>query len=197
LAGRRTATVNQHTGDVQDEDLGSSWLGLTKRPIEPARAMPATDNEQEFDKVALIQIHGCSPNIPSDGAESIFEFSNEHISISLFPSSSGQASEDHLIALLEQVLNGNDDERHEEVIDEILDVMLDVGRSQFLEVAPRQVELSGKVELHSLLYPERFNFRLQSREGKARIILIAPDETYTIPESQVVHDIKMGFQIDS
>ena len=95
------------------------------------------------------------------------------------------------------MLNGNDDERHEEVIDEILDVMLDVGRSQFLEVAPRQVELSGKVELHSLLYPERFNFRLQSREGKARIILIAPDETYTIPESQVVHDIKMGFQIDS
>jgi hypothetical protein len=150
-----------------------------------------------MDDIAVVQIHASTSEIESDGAEIIFEFNSKQISVSVFPSHSGHASENHLITLLGEAVIGDDDERQEEILDEVLDVILGAGKPQFAQVAPLRASTPSNVDLHSLLYPETFNFRLQTIDGKTSIIPTAPDEALTDPKPTADYGTESEFEINT
>ncbi len=103
----------------------------------------------------------------ADGAEIIFDQNNQRIAVSIFP---GQdAIKVRLIDLLTCACNPDFDEEHDDIINEALDTILDIGKDELARVAPatpRLVTTSSSKSLHSLLYPETLHYRIDIIDGR-------------------------------
>ncbi|KAF4971004.1 hypothetical protein FSARC_2107 [Fusarium sarcochroum] len=118
-------------------------------------------------------------------------FNHKHIVLSLFASSSSQPghdqqetnTEDLLIGLLNKVIVADDDDDYDLIIGQVSDLILDVGTASFREIAPALAEqnVDQDRDLHSHLYKEIFNYRLQTIEGKPHVFPISPDEAVSVP----------------
>ncbi|ESZ93628.1 hypothetical protein SBOR_6006 [Sclerotinia borealis F-4128] len=141
-----------------------------------------------------------------EGADITFEYNGKRITVSLFASSSCQASgnsqhenyiEDRLIRLLNQAVTA-DDEDYDELVDEASDVILGLGKILFSQVAPPlPVSILSDQDLHSHLYPKTLNFRLETVDNKAVIFPISPDDTISLPDTAPDPDLETDFQADS
>ena len=150
-------------------------------------------SEEDMDLIAVTQINTGD----GDGADITFEFNNKHISLSMFPSHTSSV-EDHLISILTKVLSPDFADDNEDLVDEALDIILDVGRASFREMAPLHTpctSLSTQI-LHSLLYPETFHFRLKTVDNKPTVVMIHPNEAYTIQSFGQDPEFESDFKID-
>ena len=164
--------------------------------------MSATTREKhEMHDIAVTQIYASE----SDGAEIVFECNGKRIAVSLFASHSSQDChkgqhqhpiEDHLIDLLGQAVTDDFGGEHDDIVDEVLDVIFDAGKPLFAQGPPLPAPGPSHQLLHSLLYPETLNFRLETIDSKPRIIPINPDEAYADFEPQSDWDIDSEFHID-
>ncbi|KAI1769726.1 hypothetical protein F4818DRAFT_435424 [Hypoxylon cercidicola] len=158
-----------------------------------------------MDDISVHQINAGD----GDGADIIFGFNDQRISVSIFPSSPAQHNlhpdrkqpflEDRLIDMLGQAVSAdvNIDE-HEEIVDDALGLILDAGKAIFTEakLLNKAIPQPFSQDLHTLLYPRILTFRFQTTDGKAVIIPIDPDEAYTCLEANFDSNIESYFDID-
>lgn len=148
------------------------------------------DEMGESYSVAVLQIHGGD----GDGAELIFNFNGQRMSVSIFPNSptrdrNRRSIQDHLIDLLNRAASGDaDDEEYEELVDEILEVILEAGKPIFKAAAMLHLRLDSARDLHTALYPTTLHFQLLENDGKAVIIPTESSEAYTLPVDGAGYD---------
>jgi tRNA A-37 threonylcarbamoyl transferase component Bud32 len=154
-----------------------------------------------MDDIAVTRIYAGD----GDGAEIVLEYNGKQIAVSLFPSHltqdwhKGQHKppiEDHLIDLLGRAVAEDCDGEYDDIIDEVLDVILDTGKPLFAQGTTLPTASPSQQLLHSLLYPETHNFRLETINSKPTIFPIKPNEFYAILEAQPNCDADSDFQID-
>ncbi|KAK4452212.1 hypothetical protein QBC34DRAFT_321442, partial [Podospora aff. communis PSN243] len=148
--------------------------------------------EEEMDRIAVTQIDAGR----DDYGDIAFEFNGKRIAVSVLPGPSSQDIEGHLIRLLTKATTADGDE-YEDLLDEILDIILDAGKAVFRRVAPPSTAPSpcGQ-DLHSLLYPETFHFRLKSVDNKPTIVPIPEKDAYAA-EFPFDQKVESDFQIDN
>ncbi|KAJ4196140.1 hypothetical protein NW767_009600 [Fusarium falciforme] len=118
-----------------------------------------------------------------ESADVTFEYNRRLITLSLFasPNETQENLEDRIIRLVNEAIFA-DDEEYNAITDQICDIILDLGRIPFSQIAPLNTTLPNK-DLHSLLYPETLNYRLQTVDGKATIFPIDPEESVSVPNT--------------
>ncbi|KGQ09556.1 hypothetical protein BBAD15_g5107 [Beauveria bassiana D1-5] len=137
----------------------------------------------ESDNIKVVHINAGD----EEGADITLEYNARRITISFFASplcsSPGSPVENRIIHLLNNAVIAADED-YEELINEVLDVILPAGETFFSEAAPpgRQKPCATR-DLHSLLYPESLDFRLQTIDGKATMFRISPDEGVALPDT--------------
>lgn len=157
-----------------------------------------------MDRIAVCQINGGD----GDGADIVFDYNGNRISVSILPSSPSQddgqskehqpSTEDRVIGLLDRATSAdiNDDE-YEEIEDEVIAIILDAGKTAFAGMPPSDLTVrSTNQDLHSLLYPRTFTFRLLSAAGKVSIVSIDSEEAYSCPEARFDRDFECDLTID-
>jgi len=157
--------------------------------------------DHEGRNVSVVQINAGD----DDGADITLDFNGKRIAVSLFANSIPQddsrtqhhaPAEDRLIQLLAQAVTAPDDE-YDELVDEVLDVILEVGKASFDQVAPSlQTPSPSHKDLHSHLYPETLDFRLQTIDGIPTVFPIRPDEANSLPEIGPEAGFDSEFQIN-
>lgn len=151
--------------------------------------MTDTD-DRGIDDVMIVGINAGS----QDGADIVFRWNNEQFTVCAFTScvidddegiSTPEAAvENQVIDLLNNAVDAPDEE-YEELANEALDVIIAVGKTAFSDVRlSKDGACPPKRDLHSLLYPERLDFRLQTIKGKPSLVRISPDEAYSVPEGE-------------
>lgn len=171
------------------------FKGRCHAPVK--RYISRMDEEDELDSIAVLKIHGGD----GDGAELVFDFNGQRISVSVFPSSSTHAEnqgsiQDRLIALLGRLTSEClDDNRQEDLEDEVLEAILESGRLTFRAHAPLRRELGAPRDLHSVMYPPILYFQLLDNCGKASIPPIAPNEACTVRVNDVGYDSAEGDEL--
>lgn len=143
----------------------------------------------ELDSVAVLQIHGGD----GDGAEIIFNFNDQRIAVSVFPSLSTRnqnrrSIQDDLIDLLDRAASDVDDDEYEELEDKVLGVVLDAGRPIFKAQSTLHMKLNPPRDLHSAMYPATRHFQLLDTSGSAVIVPIDPSEAYTVSACETGYD---------
>ncbi|KAL6362439.1 hypothetical protein LRP88_03721 [Fusarium phalaenopsidis] len=118
-----------------------------------------------------------------ESADVTFEYNRRRITLSLLasPNLTEENLEDRMIRIVNEAILA-DDEEYDAITDQIYDVILDLGRIPFSHVAPLNTTLSSQ-NLHSLLYPETLDYRLQTVGGKATIFPIDPEESVSVPNT--------------
>ena len=104
----------------------------------------------------------------------IFTYNGQRISVSIFPRSTASKDtetdiEGHLIDLLERCVAASGEGKHEEweqLEDEAVLAILDVGEATFDEVAPDCPYKIVLGDLHSFLYPKPLHFASKSSRAK-------------------------------
>ncbi|KJK73557.1 hypothetical protein H634G_11193 [Metarhizium anisopliae BRIP 53293] len=143
----------------------------------------------EFDDIRVVHINAGN----DEGADITIEINSKRITVSLFANSSWQGEgnsqlgttiEDQLIQLLNQAVTAADEE-YDDLINRALDTILDIGGPAFSKVAPPMCDSSQSAspDLHSHLYPDALDFRLQTIDGKVAIFQIDPDEAISLPDA--------------
>ncbi|KAJ8120494.1 hypothetical protein O1611_g10353 [Lasiodiplodia mahajangana] len=129
-----------------------------------------------------------------DGADIIFDINGQRVAASVFPShlpeqssrlnQSQQSLKDQVIDLISRAISPDDDES-ERIVDEVLDIILNAGKTVFSEVAPpkKPISRSSQQDLHSLLYPNTLAFRLEAVGGTAALVPIGLKDPYTCFET--------------
>ncbi|KAI1399905.1 hypothetical protein F4819DRAFT_395621 [Hypoxylon fuscum] len=148
----------------------------------------------EMNKMDDIAVHKINTG-DGDGADIIFDFNSQRIAVSIFPASPAPHNlhldrkqpflEDCLIDMLGHAVSADvDDDKYEEIVDEVLGVILDVGKTIFAEVAPsnKAILQPPSQDLHTCLYPGTLTYCLKTADGKAAMVPIDPDEAYTCLE---------------
>ncbi|KAJ4247836.1 hypothetical protein NW762_013045 [Fusarium torreyae] len=140
----------------------------------------------------------------ANSADISFMFNHKTMVLSLFASSPPQPGQDQqetnledlLIGLLNKVIVTDDDDDYDRIIDQVSDLILDVGKASFQEIAPvlAEQDLDRNRDLHSHLYKEIFNYRLQTVNGKPLVFPISPDEAVSVPPRapEPSEEIKLG-----
>ncbi|KAI1357639.1 hypothetical protein F5Y08DRAFT_323866 [Xylaria arbuscula] len=125
---------------------------------------------------------------PYDGADIVFFMHHKRIVVSFFPTHKplGDKKEDEADqrespledSLIRQISADAGDS--DELLNDVLETVLEVGKSIFAEVAPlgKSVPQSAKRNLHNILYPQTFYYRLLTADGNPTIIPISADESY-------------------
>ncbi|UPK93263.1 hypothetical protein LCI18_004198 [Fusarium solani-melongenae] len=119
----------------------------------------------------------------NESADVIFEYNHTRIPLSLFasPNRTKENLEDRMIRLVNEAIFA-DEEEYDAITDQIYDVILDVRRIPFSQIAPLSTTAPSK-DLHSLLYPETLDYRLQIIDGKATIFPIDPEKSVSVPNT--------------
>lgn len=120
-----------------------------------------------------------------DGADILFDFNGQLISVSIFPQTKTSSINNHLIDVLER---GNlpeiDHDEFDKLEDEVLDVILGAGRHIFRQSAPAPVPHAQLPQsLHS--HPSRTIVYFELKElndSQVSICPITSDEAYACPE---------------
>ncbi|KAK4086465.1 hypothetical protein Purlil1_9311 [Purpureocillium lilacinum] len=103
--------------------------------------------------------------------------------VSIFPSllrpgQVQQSLEDRLIDLVARATSPDtDDDEYEDIVDEVLKTILNAGSYIFSEAAP--TPSTDSIDLHSLVFPLTYVFRLEIVDDNATIVRIDPEEEYT------------------
>jgi len=141
-------------------------------------------------QLAILDIHH-----GSDGAAIVVAFNGKRIAVSVFSDHSPQEIvEDRFIGLLGQACAAEDE--YEAIIDEVLYVIENAGMPHCLQVAPPLPAPSSSAEtLHSLLYPEILNFRLQAVHGRPTIVPISASEAY-VELGHPASDLDVDFPVN-
>ncbi|RSL64789.1 hypothetical protein CEP54_004597 [Fusarium duplospermum] len=128
-----------------------------------------------------------------ESADVTFEYNSRRITLSLFaaPDRTQENLEDRLIRLLNEAIIA-DDGGYDAITDQIYDIIMDLGRIPFSQLEPRGTALSN--DLHSLLYPENLDYRLQTVDGKVSIFPISPDEAVSVPNTGPNPEVVSEFQ---
>ncbi|KAK2592413.1 hypothetical protein QQS21_009896 [Conoideocrella luteorostrata] len=139
------------------------------------------DDAQEFNDVRGVRINAGN----DDDADTTFEVNSKRITVSVFATSSRPVTAA--------------DEDYEDLINEALDAILDVGGPIFFQVAPprRDPLQSASLDLHSHLYPDTLDFRLQAIDGEAELFQVDPDEAASIADATPDPRFPTGFQPDN
>ncbi|KID94665.1 Protein kinase-like domain protein, partial [Metarhizium majus ARSEF 297] len=157
----------------------------------------------EFDDIRVVHINAGN----DEGADITIEINSKRITVSLFASPSwqdegnsqlGTPIEDQLIQLLNQAVTAADED-YDDLINRALDTILDIGGPAFSKVAPPMCDSSQGTspDLHSHLYPDALDFRLQTIDGKVAIFQINPDEAISLPDAAPNPRFPTVFQPDS
>ncbi|KAK8116339.1 hypothetical protein PG984_012841 [Apiospora sp. TS-2023a] len=158
-----------------------------------------------MDRISVHQIHAGD----GDGADIIFDLNDRQIAVSVFPGSSIQPTdqfhqeqtflEDRLIGLLGRATASEDEEEYKTIVDDVLTVILEAGKSVFAEVAPsnKPSTPSPNQDLHSLLYPGTLTFRLEVTDNRATIVPIDGSQAYTCLQTTFDHTIEGELSFDT
>ncbi|RMJ09585.1 hypothetical protein BHE90_005954 [Fusarium euwallaceae] len=147
------------------------------------------------DSAGPIEVEIISMNAGDDeSADVTFEYNSRRITLSLFasPDQTQENLEDRLIRLLNEAIVA-DDKEYDAITDQIYDIIMGLGRIPFSRIAPLSTSLPSK-DLHSLLYPETFDYRLQTVDGVASIFPINPDEAVSVPNTGPNPEVVTEFQ---
>ncbi|RSM19919.1 hypothetical protein CDV31_001279 [Fusarium ambrosium] len=147
------------------------------------------------DSAGPIEVEIISMNAGDDeSADVTFQYNSRRITLSLFasPNQTQENLEDRLIRLLNEAIVA-DDKEYDAITDQIYDIFMDLGRIPFSRIAPLSTSLPSK-DLHSLLYPETFDYRLQTVDGVASIFPINPDEAVSVPNTGPNPEVVTEFQ---
>ncbi|KAJ4116188.1 hypothetical protein NW768_011161 [Fusarium equiseti] len=155
--------------------------------------------EPEFlDDIAIYQLRGGH----GEGAEIRFKFNNKQICVSIFPSNGSSTMDtqhlgpgerplqDHLVDVIDRSMT-TDRDQYERLVNEVLDVILDVGRPLFS--GPRST-VQDDDSLHPLLFPHVLYFRLDASFQTASLIPIDVSEGYSV-EHSVDEDFEEGLKL--
>ncbi|KAF4447323.1 hypothetical protein F53441_9120 [Fusarium austroafricanum] len=141
-----------------------------------------------MDDIAVYELH-CGDG---DGADIVFTFNDNHISVSIFPSNGSSTKDtrhmepkdrplqDHLVDLISQATSCQNDNEYDELVDEILVVILDAGRPLFSRPVSQGEAAHNGQFLNHLLFPPVLCFRLEAPASCASIVPIDASEAYTI-----------------
>jgi hypothetical protein len=118
-----------------------------------------------------------------ESADVTIEYNARRITLSLFvsPNRTEETLEDRMIRLVNEAILA-DYEEYDAITDQIYDIIMDLGRIPFSQIAPLSTTAPSK-DLHSLLYPETLDYRLQTIAGKATIFPIDPEESVSVPNT--------------
>ncbi|KAF2999190.1 hypothetical protein E8E14_006418 [Neopestalotiopsis sp. 37M] len=113
--------------------------------------------------------------------------------------------EHDLIRQLDQLENIIDTDEYEDKLDEIIESIMSLGKNQFAEVAAQAAKNGPPAsdDLHSRLFPDIFEFRLKTVDGKPQIFSITSDESDMVTNIPKIDDefrgdcVYMGFQRDN
>ncbi|OAQ59608.1 hypothetical protein VFPPC_13533 [Pochonia chlamydosporia 170] len=143
------------------------------------------DHEEQFDDIRVVSIDAGT----DEGADITIEYNTKRITVSIFASSTqdnahtGTSVEDELIRLLNQAVDAADED-YEDLMNNALDRVLDLAGATFSDVAPRIcASQQASTVLHAHLYPDTFDFRLQTIDRKVSISQISPDEMLCVPDT--------------
>lgn len=142
---------------------------------------------QATDDIAVYELHiGVG-----EGADMVFGFNGCLISVSIFPSNGSSSKDtqehedrplqDHFIDVIEKATVCQDDDEYEELVNEVLAVILDAGRSLFHQLISSQDQQALRESLHHYLFPPSFHFRLEAPAPTSCVSLktIDSSEAYT------------------
>ncbi|KAJ3461264.1 hypothetical protein MRS44_009817 [Fusarium solani] len=117
-----------------------------------------------------------------ESADVTIEYNARRITLSLFvsPNRTEETLEDRMIRLVNEAILA-DYEEYDAITDQIYDIIMDLGRIPFSQIAPLSTTAPSK-DLHSLLYPETLDYRLQTIARKATIFPIDPEEDVHVQE---------------
>ncbi|KAF4993918.1 hypothetical protein FDECE_13269 [Fusarium decemcellulare] len=155
------------------------------------------DAEVEFSQF-IVENFNVGDN--GDKADITFEYNGKRIVLSIFanPEQQGHTSggetgestclENQLIRLLSgasdpdlEFYEPEDDEYYKGLLDEVAQIITEVGKIPFSQVAPPlKVPFEPPRDLHHRLYPETFDFRLQTIHDTAFVLPISPKEAATV-----------------
>ncbi|KAI8715040.1 Protein kinase domain-containing protein [Fusarium sp. LHS14.1] len=136
-------------------------------------------NSPEHVQVDIVGMNGGD----EESADVTFEYNHRRITLSLFasPNRTKENLEDRMIRIVNDAIL-SDGEEYDAITDQIYDIILDVGRIPFSQLAPLSTTAPSQ-DLHSLLYPETLDYRLQTIDGKATIFPIDPKESVSVPNT--------------
>ncbi|KAI0424536.1 hypothetical protein F5Y09DRAFT_347622 [Xylaria sp. FL1042] len=109
-------------------------------------------------------------------------WNNARIQVDLDPSPTGDTIQDSLIEKYNAAVEDGDDEEEEMISDQILDAIVQVGRSLFDQLAPPPApDTSTPVDLHSLIFPKEYSFffRTNVESNTAELIPKSNKDTTT------------------
>lgn len=141
----------------------------------------------------------------SDGAELLFNYHKKHISVSIFPSTPPfddhsslyqHPDEDRFIDLLGRAVSTRDDDKHEEIIDDVLTAILDAGKYLFDEIRLSCGGSPATRDMHSVLCPERRWFRLLTLSGELSLLPIEREDAYTSLDPDLDSDSETDASVD-
>lgn len=159
-------------------------------------------NAQALDDIRVVHINAGD----DEGADITLEFNTKRITVSVFASFLSQDEgnppletpiEDQVIHLLNQAVTAADED-YDDIINEALNAIVSVGKSSFSQVAPPMRDSrSATPDLHSHLYPEVLDFRLQTINGKPVVFRISQDEAISLPDTGPDPLFNSAFRPDS
>ncbi|KAH9991326.1 hypothetical protein F4779DRAFT_609645 [Xylariaceae sp. FL0662B] len=154
-----------------------------------------SENTSEMNRIAVLHISAGD----DDAAEVVIEFNGKRFAVSVYSDHSPpHATEDHLIDLLNRACTVEDNDEYNDLENEILDIIEDVAKPLFLQVAPVPPHnlFNRDQDLHSLLYPETLDFMFKTMDGKPTLVPISPDEAVAILGHPGC-DSDLDFEVDS
>lgn len=135
------------------------------------------DQSESVDEITIHQI-GVGQG---DGADILFDFNGQLISVSIFPQEDPGSEKNRLIALLERsIAEGTADDEIETINDDVLGVILRAGRHLFRQCAPRPAPPTQLPQnLHALISRTILHFELKEDDDSTVCVCpIEPDQTY-------------------
>ncbi|KAI0108843.1 hypothetical protein GGR51DRAFT_513294 [Nemania sp. FL0031] len=108
-------------------------------------------------------------------------WNNARIEVELGPSPTRDTIQDSLTEKYNAAVEDKDEEKVDMISDQILDAIVEAGRSLFDRLAPPPApDASSPVDLHSLIFPREFSFLFRTNVETNMAELIARGNEYTI-----------------
>ncbi|KAF5672800.1 hypothetical protein FHETE_3634 [Fusarium heterosporum] len=151
---------------------------------------------EPLEDIAVTEISGGD----GDGANMIFTFNDLPISVSVLPSNGlstqntchlnpdSRPLQDHIIDTLSRASICEDYVEYDQLVDEVLSVILDIGKHIFQQSVSLQSQYCENRTLHALLFPEFLYFRLEAPVRDASLVSIEAREANIILSIDPVRD---------
>ncbi|KAI1188900.1 hypothetical protein F5B17DRAFT_393789 [Nemania serpens] len=121
-----------------------------------------------------------------------FRWNNARIVVDLDPSPTGNTIQDSFVEKYNAAVEDGDDEAEELISDQILDAIVEAGRSMFDQLAPPPApDNSTPLDLHSLLFPKEytFAFRTNVESNTAKLVPKDNEDTFMHEEFDLKYQL--------